>query len=275
MNFARNVKNLTRGDIPNVMSSELFEVMFKDLTPEGARNLAKMIGPANMKAGTERWLATTLDNHLKVNVKGETIVNWDALATDLGLHSVTSSRYATTEAMLKLGQHPMDIEKLGRFIGVLKTEIGPTIPEMSKMYMRGAALSGPQAGLKSIFATKAFSALSVEGAGVVGNLAGPVAVIIGLRKFSKFLVDPDRLNLMARAFDPALRTPGLTLQIGRQLIRYLATDIVTDRNPGEKPNKGDIAIEETRLLGVVAEVEKLQQQSRQPKEQELPFLQGR
>lgn len=267
-NFARSVKKLTRGEVPSAHESELFGMLFDDLSPEGVKNISKMVGPENMKHATNRWVADMFENRLKLKTEGETKVDWDGLARDFGLHSPTSSQFASTQAMLKNGQYPMDTDKLARFIHVLSTEIGPTIPDVAKMYMRGAALSGPSAGLRQIMGTKALNMTRVGG-GVVGGWVGPIATVIGLRKISRFLADPTRLEFLNQS-TTLMKRPGGAAIVSRQLVRWLAMDIVADRHDGKTPS-AEVALEETRLNGVVSEVEKAMQ-SRQPAQFGDPML---
>lgn len=262
--FATNVKNLERPNIPNLMESELFEALTKDLTPEGVRNLSKLVGPENMKHVGDRWVAQKFDKFIKYREDGDTVVNWQALRSEFGLDVPTSARYAATEQMLKSTQYKMDVTKLGTLVDVLEREVGPKVPNVSKMYIRGAAIGGPQTALRAFFATKALSGASIKALGAAGQLTGPLALVFGLRKHSKFLADPDRLALLSAGLDPSLKAPGVRGAIGRQIVRYLATDMLTDRYPDKKPTKWELDQEEQRLLGVLGDLEQNQSQAPAP-----------
>lgn len=257
--FASNVSALHKGkgSIASLMSSELFEATFKDLTPEGVQNISKLVGPDNMKAATERWVAETFERHLKTKADGPTTIDWNALRREFGLHAPTSKAYASTTAMLKSGRYSMDIDGLNRLVGVLEREVGPVVPDLSKMYVRAASIGGPKAAIRGLLATKALGA----GGHPVGTA---IATVLALRKFSNFLADPDRLAVVQAALDPVIKSPSAKAQLGRQIVRYLATDLARDNKGGETPSAGEIALEETKLNNIMDEADMSREQISQP-----------
>lgn len=265
--FASNVKGLHRGNtnIPSLMSSELFSTLFKDLSPEGVKELSKQVGARNMQHATERWVGETFEHAFQTNDPVATKVDWNGLRREFGLHSPTSARYASTRELLKTGQYKWDIDKVGRFIDTMEREVGPEIPDLAKMYVRGAVFSGPKAGLNALFATHAFRAAGKAS----GVLTGPkaVAMVLGFRKLSSFLGNPDRLNAMNRALESSVQPAGVGGHFARQVVRYLAAEMWDNQNPGQDPTQTDIDLEENRLMGVAGEAGFLEQngeQSRMP-----------
>lgn len=250
--FARSVKSLNRPGTVQLMPSQLFRHLFTDLSPEGVRNIAKMTSPETMKAAADRYIAEAFESHLKTKATGSTTVDWNALRKELGLNNPTGARYASTAELLKTGQFPWDIGKLSRFVDVMEREVGAEVPELAKMYVRSATLGGPQSALRSLFATTAMRRAGQAGGALTGAKA--LTLALSLRQISKFLGDPNRLHVVGLALEPSIKSPGVAHHAAKQLIRYLAGDMIRERNGAQHPvGKFELQEEEEKLMGVLNE----------------------
>ena len=220
-----NVKEITRNkNTPTAMSDELFTALTKDITPQGVRNLTKMVrGPAAMKPAADRYIGAAVKQNEKF-VDGKQTINWRGIQQELGLDIPGSARQLGTEELLRVANHPLQGGKLRTVLETAEKEIGPNIPPLAIMYARSAALSGPGAGIRAMLATKALHVLG-------GPIQSAIAVM-GFRKFSQFLSDPKRLELMATVLKPSGRPPNVVDAASRQIIRYLATDLANEEHEG-------------------------------------------
>jgi hypothetical protein len=234
--------------IPKKMSSQVFETLFNDATPESVRNIAKLAGPDNMKYMVDRVVAQKFNKVMlpASTPGGPEKMDWNALRGEFGLNEPGSYQYDATKQMLKSGQYPVSMDQVSKTIDVLEKTMGDTIPPLVSVWLRSVSLGGPKSVLRN------FTMLgTAEEFSKTLSPVGAVGLLLGMRRMSSFVVDPNRLHTLETATS-AMKPFGVKQAAVRQLLRYAAGDMAYETRGG-RPTKQEIDEQYNRLATTVGQ----------------------
>ena len=220
--------NQPLGSIDTKETSQLYRTLFRpEIGADGVENIAKMVGPETMRKVAILNVRQRIDDHLVNAADGK--VDWSAIYNEFGFNNKDGLRYQTFKKILDEGHYPMSIDEYEQGLKTLERYTGRQLPELATQYIRSISLGGPSAMLGNFSGSRVLNQATGGGKNFWGGLlakAGVVGSIVGLRDFSRFLADPDRLKVLVRYANEAGEgsVPGLGATIPG-LIPGTATEV--------------------------------------------------
>ena len=252
------------GSVERKNVDELYRTLFTpELGPQGVEEIAKLVGPEQMRRAT---ILNIRQRTTPFFTAEDGRINWSGLYREFGFDNKSGLRYETFKKMLESGRFGMSPEEYEAGLRTLERYGGEQLPALATQYIRSISLGGPAAMLGNFSGSRAFNAMGGESRNIFGKLlakVGVIGAITGLRDFSRFLADPDRLKVaiqyaqldekLATKWEGGVPVPGSKVsgllpytstevgaggrlvtmdvnkkvrhQLGKQLLRWLAFDM--------------------------------------------------